>query len=96
MTLINEFLIMGLKEKNMIEIYYSDTCPYCKKVLNFLNENNIKHIAKDVSIPENYDKLMELGKISQVPFMSDPDNNVVMYESDKIIEYAIKQRNKDV
>ena len=79
----------------MIEIYYSENCSYCKKVIKFLNDNDIKFIAKDVSIPENYDKLMELGKISQVPFMSDPDNNIVMYESEDIIAYAEKQGKKN-
>ena len=33
----------------MLELYYSDTCPYCKKVMDYFDENNIEYIPKNVS-----------------------------------------------
>ena len=52
-----------------------------------LKENDIKFNKHDVSEPENYEALQELGGKSQVPFLIDEDNDVKMYESDEIIEY---------
>lgn len=72
----------------MLELYYSETCPYCRRVIEYLRENDIDFSPKDVSIPQYYDELMELGKIAQVPFLVDTDNNVKMYESDSIISYV--------
>ena len=72
----------------MLELYYSDTCPYCKKVINYFDENNIEYIPKNVSDAKYYDELMTLGKISQVPFLVDNTNGRMMYESDEIISYA--------
>ncbi len=72
----------------MLELFYSDTCPYCRKVIDFFEENNIDFIPKEIHESENYDDLMTIGKIAQVPFLLDKDNNVSMYESDDIIEYV--------
>lgn len=72
----------------MLELYYSDTCPYCKKVMDYFDENNIEYIPKNVSNKKHYDELMELGKVSQVPFLVDNSNGRMMYESDEIISYA--------
>ena len=72
----------------MLELYYSDTCPYCKKVINYFDENNIEYIPKNVSDAKYYDEHMTLGKISQVPFLVDNTNGRMMYESDEIISYA--------
>ena len=55
--------------------------------MEFLKENDIKFNKYDVSEPENYEALQELGGKSQVPFLIDEDNDVKMYESDEIIEY---------
>lgn len=72
----------------MLELYYSETCPYCRRVIEYLRENDIDFSPKDVSIPQYYDELVELGKIAQVPFLVDTDNNIKMYESDSIISYV--------
>lgn len=77
----------------MLELYYSQTCPYCRKVLSFFEENDIDFVPKEVSDPLNYDELMRLGKIAQVPFLVDTDNDEQMYESDIIIDY-VKNLNK--
>ena len=72
----------------MFDLYISETCPYCRKVMNYLDENNIKYYKKDVSEPENLNMLIKLGGKAQVPFLDDKENNVSMYESDDIINYV--------
>ena len=72
----------------MLELFYSDSCPYCRKVINYFNDNNIEFEPKDINERNNYEKLMELGKISQIPFLIDTDTGNMMYDSDKIIDYA--------
>ena len=77
----------------MLELYYSKTCPYCKKVFDYFSANGIEYEPKDVSEKINLDKLMELGKISQVPFLVDTSSGKTMYESDSIISYVDKMQN---
>lgn len=77
----------------MLELFYTDTCPYSRKVLSFLDENDIDFERKDVTDPLNYEELMKIGKIAQVPFLVDTDNDEQMYESDIIIDY-VRNLNK--
>ena len=72
----------------MLELYYSESCPYCRKVINHFDINKITFMPKDISINENYEILMKEGGKNQVPFLIDTDKKIKMYESDKIIEYA--------
>ena len=71
----------------MLELYVSEYCPYCKKVMKFLQDNDIDFIKKDVSDPANFEELVSLGGRDQVPFLNDKKNEVLMYESDDIIKY---------
>lgn len=71
----------------MINLFILKNCPYCRKVMDFLEINNIEHKLLDINEEQNYDEMMKLGGKRQVPFLFDSDNNVVMYESDDIIEY---------
>ena len=72
----------------MLELFYSETCPYCSKVLSYFDENDIEFKRKEISDPLNYEELMKIGKIAQVPFLVDTDNDEQMYESDIIIDYV--------
>lgn len=72
----------------MLELFYSESCPYCRKVINHFNENHIEYELRNINERENFERLMEMGKISQIPFLIDTDNGKMMYESDKIIDYA--------
>lgn len=75
----------------MFDLYISETCPYCRKVIDFLEENNIKYNKKNVIEPENLNMLLKLGGKAQVPFLDDFENNISMYESDDIIEYLMNR-----
>lgn len=69
----------------MLELYISETCPYCKKVMDFLYENKTDYAKKDIANNANLDNLLKIGGKHQVPFLADGD--VKMYESDDIIKY---------
>ncbi|MBQ8460412.1 glutathione S-transferase N-terminal domain-containing protein [bacterium] len=71
----------------MIDLFILETCPYCKKVMKYLEENNINFNKIDTSNNENALRLLTIGGKDQVPFLYDPDNNEKIYESDDIIEY---------
>ena len=71
----------------MIDLYILETCPYCKKVMAFFDENNIRYKKIDIAEKSNEDSLIKLGGKRQVPFLVDKDRNIQMYESQDIIEY---------
>lgn len=75
----------------MINLYYLSTCPYCKKVIDFLDSSNIEYRLLDINEQENFNKLMKIGKKRQVPFIVDTNTGNVMYESADIIEYLSKE-----
>lgn len=72
----------------MYELYVLDTCPYCHRVMEFFNNNNIKYLKKVVTDAENRDELLRLGGKEQVPFLYEPEKDIKMYESDKIMEFV--------
>lgn len=72
----------------MLELYYSETCPFCQKVIGFLREHDIEFEPKEVLNRDFYNELMTLGGIAQVPFLHDTETGTTMYESADIIEYV--------
>ena len=72
----------------MLELFILETCPYCKKVMSYMDENGIKYNKVDISNKESEEALITLGGKRQVPFMVDKERNIQMYESSDIIEYA--------
>lgn len=71
----------------MLDLYILETCPYCLKVMKFLDEIGVKYNKVDTSIKSQEEALVKLGGKRQVPFLVDNDRNVQMYESNDIIEY---------
>lgn len=71
----------------MIRLFMLDTCGYCKKIIEYLNENNIPYEKIDISEKENEEALVRIGGKRQVPFIIDTDKNIEMYESNDILEY---------
>ena len=72
----------------MIDLFILETCPYCKKVMSYMDENNMKYNKIDISNKASEESLINIGGKRQVPFMVDNDRNVQMYESNDIIEYV--------
>ncbi len=71
----------------MLDLYILETCPYCKKVLAFLEEHEIKFNPINIKDKAYEETLIKLGGKRQVPFLVDNDRNIQMYESNDIIEY---------
>ncbi len=69
-----------------LTLYYSPTCPYCRKVLNFMQQNNIKIPLKNRDEnPANRQELIKIGGMPQVPCLV--IDGKVLYESDDIIDW---------
>ena len=71
----------------MLELFILESCPYCIKVMDFLNKKNMKYRKIDISNKESEASLIQIGGKRQVPFLVDTDRNIQMYESNDIIEY---------
>lgn len=71
----------------MLDLYILETCPYCLKVMHFLDEHKMKYNKIDTSNKPAEEALIKLGGKRQVPFLVDSDRNIQMYESSDIIEY---------
>ena len=71
----------------MLDLFILETCPYCKKVMDFLEKESIKYRKIDISDKDSENSLIQIGGKRQVPFLVDNERNIQMYESDDIIEY---------
>jgi glutaredoxin 3 len=71
-----------------LELYIRPGCPYCGKVLRFMNENKITIPLKDISDERNRQTLVKVGGQSQVPCLF--IDGKPMYESEDIINYLKK------
>ncbi|MDR3315289.1 MAG: glutathione S-transferase N-terminal domain-containing protein [Coriobacteriales bacterium] len=72
-----------------LALYYLPTCPYCMKVLQFMEANGIIIDLKSTTEPEAKKRLLEVGKMNQVPCLF--INGEALYESDDIIAYLAKR-----
>lgn len=70
-------------------LYYKDTCPFCKRVLRFMEKMDVTCEMKDTTNSKNFDELLNIGGKTQVPCMVIAGKP--MYESMDIINY-IKDR----
>lgn len=86
-------------ENSQYTLYVKAGCPFCAKVLNFMDEHDIVLPIMDISLEpykDGYDKLINLGGKYQVPCL-DIDGKA-LYESDDIIAYLNKtfvEKNQD-
>ena len=70
-----------------LELFIKETCPYCRKVITFINESNrndIEYHDIDKS-DEDREHLIKEGGMLQVPCLF--IDGKPMYESDDIIEW---------
>ena len=70
-------------------LYYKKSCPYCTKVLRFMEENGITLDLRDTLQPGNQNDLIRVGGKKQVPCLV--VDGRAMYESDDIIAYLRKR-----
>ena len=72
----------------MLELFVSYTCPYCRKVMEFFDNHEVDYVKNDVSIEENYNRLVSIGGKDQVPFLFDREKSISIYESEDIIDFV--------
>lgn len=69
-----------------LELYIKPTCPYCMKVIRFLEKNNLDIELLNIDEDNAHrEKLQEVGGSIQVPCLF--IDGKPMYESSDIIEY---------
>ena len=84
---------MEEKHRPILVLYYKPSCPYCQKVLNFLEKNNKEISLKNVEEhPGAKDELLHLGGKTQIPCLF--INGKPLYESQAIIDWL--NENKEV
>ena len=71
----------------MFELYMLESCPYCRKVINYLQDNKINFLIKDISDSKYRTELIAFGGKEQVPYLYDSDTKTGLYESDDIINF---------
>ncbi|MDO5041198.1 MAG: glutathione S-transferase N-terminal domain-containing protein [Peptoniphilus sp.] len=75
-----------------LDLFYFPECPFCQKVLIFIDKNKIegielRNINKDAASEK---ELIELGGKRQVPALK--IDGEIMYESDDIIKYLSENK----
>lgn len=73
-----------------LTLYHKSTCPFCIKVLHYMDKNDIMMPMKNVSDIDNYKELLKIGGKAQVPCLV--IDGKALYESDDIIQWL--ERNK--
>jgi len=69
-------------------LYYKPTCPYCIKVLHFLEQNDISVPLKNINENSlNRQELIDIGGKGQVPCLVIDGKALALYESDDIIQW---------
>ena len=74
--------------KNLV-LYYKPTCPFCQKVLAYLDERKIDIEKRDILQDQQaLEELINVGGKKQVPCLFIDDKP--LYESNDIISYIAK------
>jgi glutaredoxin len=75
----------GREDMQELSLYYLPSCPYCLKVLRYMEQNGIVIDLRSTIDSDNLDTLLAVGKKNQVPCLF--INGEALYESDDIIKY---------
>lgn len=70
-----------------LELYQFEGCPFCSKVREKMSELHLDYIARQVEPQGSREKVKELTGEKQVPVLVDNKRDVVMNESDDIVQY---------
>lgn len=78
-------LKLGVIMANEYVLYYKPECPYCQKVLAFLEEAKLELPMKNIHEGTIQQDLINIGGKKQVPCLI--INGEALYESDDIIKF---------
>lgn len=71
-----------------LELFYKDSCPFCQKVIRFIDKHELKDKIDFLDIVKDADakkRLVDEGGMNQVPCLF--VDGKPMYESSDIIEF---------
>lgn len=69
-----------------LTLYYMPTCPFCQKVMTYMNKNGIEVVMRDtLNDPQSRRELLRIGGKTQVPCLV--IDGKALYESDDIINW---------
>lgn len=71
-----------------LELFYKDSCPFCQKVIRFIDKHELKDKIEFLDIVKDEDakkRLVDEGGMNQVPCLF--IDGKPMYESSDIIEF---------
>ncbi|WP_055078621.1 glutaredoxin family protein [Lagierella massiliensis] len=71
-----------------LELFYKDSCPFCQKVIRFIDKHELKDKIEFLDIVKDKDakkRLVDEGGMNQVPCLF--VDGKPMYESSDIIEF---------
>lgn len=75
-----------MNQKHSLTLFYFDECPFCQKVLSYMEEHNIVISMKNIKkVPAFQAELIEKGGKKQVPCLL--INGRALYESSDIISW---------
>lgn len=75
----------------MIELYQFESCPYCRRVREKLDELEMDYISRNLHPGSaKWTAFKKLNPKGQVPFIVDEEKGVAMDESQEIIKYLEK------
>lgn len=66
-------------------LYHRESCPYCAKVREFMEQEGISIPVKDISDSQSRRELIKIGGRQQVPCLL--IDGKALYESDDIIDW---------
>lgn len=73
-----------------LELFYKDDCPYCHKVMDFMDAHGIAVTMRDVvEEPANRERLLSVGGKAQVPCLF--IDGTPLYESGDIIDFLAQR-----
>jgi len=72
--------------EEMLEVYQFEGCPFCGKVRQKMTELGLDFIARQVD-PNDRTRVENVSGQTNVPVLVDPNQEVVMPESDDIVNY---------
>ena len=75
----------------MLELFHFESCPYCQKVRNKLEELGLDYMSHPSPTgSKNREFLKRFLPELQFPLLVDTEKNVFMFESDDICKYLEK------
>lgn len=74
------------------QLYYKKSCPYCARVLRFMEESKITLDLRNTLEPGNQEDLVRIGGKKQVPCLVIEGRP--LYESGDIIDYLREKATK--